>query len=101
MVIAQLPPIDAWRDFFIILLALESLVVGILLMLVLWQVWKLIQLLREEVIPLLDTTKDSVEQVTNTSVFVGRSAAAPFVKARSVVTGIREALRSARGEPRV
>lgn len=101
MVIAQLPPIDAWRDFFIILLALESLVVGILLMLVLWQIWKLIQLLREEVIPLLDTTKDSVEQVTNTSVFVGRSAAAPFVKARSVVAGIREALRSARGEPRV
>lgn len=99
MTVALLPPIQAWRDFFIILLALESLVVGILLVLVLWQVWKLVQLLREEIIPLLDTTKESVDQVTNTTVFVGRSAAAPFVKARSVVAGIREALRSARGEP--
>lgn len=89
------------RDFFIILLALESLVVGILLALVLWQVWKLIKLLRQEIIPLLDTTKDSVDQVTNTSVFVSQSMAAPFVKMRAWAAGIREALRTARGNPKL
>ncbi len=86
------------RDLMLIILALQSFVVGILLVLVLWQTWKLIKLLRQEVIPLLDTTKESVEQVSNTTVFVGRSVAAPFVRLQAWAAGIREALRAARSQ---
>ncbi|GEM_PF-1774273 len=84
------------RDLMLIILAIESFVVGVLLILVLWQVWQLIKLLRQEIIPLVDTTKESVEQVSTTTLFVGRSVAAPFVWMRSWVAGVREAWRTVR-----
>ena len=92
------------RDILIIVLALESIVLGIFLGLVLWQIWKLVKLIREEVTPLLDTTKESVEEITHTTQFVGRSVAAPFVKAQAWAAGLREAVRTvreSRRQPRV
>ncbi|MDQ7029731.1 MAG: hypothetical protein Q9O62_08120 [Ardenticatenia bacterium] len=88
------------RDLMLIILAIESFVVGVLLILVLWQVWQLVKLLRQEIIPLVDTTKDSVEQVSTTTVFVGRSVAAPFIWMRGWAAGVREAWRMVRHRPK-
>src|SRR5687767_5890691 len=61
------------RDVLLVVLAIESLFVGAFLLLMLWQVYQLIRLLREEVIPLLNTTKETVEHVKHTTTFVGQS----------------------------
>ncbi len=86
------------RDIFIIILAIESLVVGVFLILMIWQLWQLIKLLRNEVIPLLDTTKDTVEQVKHTTTFVGQSVAAPIISATGFVAGVKEMVDTLRGK---
>jgi hypothetical protein len=86
------------RDITLILLALESLVVGGLLILLVWQLYQLIKLLRGEVVPLLNTTKESVEQLKTTTAFVTQSVAAPVIGARSMAAGVKEALQILRGQ---
>lgn len=80
---------DEMRDFLLILLAVQSLVIGAFLLLTLWQIYRLVQLLREEVIPLLTTTKETVDQVKTTTTFVGQSVAGPIITLRGVVSGVK------------
>ena len=49
-----------FRDLLIIILAIESMMIGMGLLLMLWQIYKLIVLLREEVMPLIHSTKQTV-----------------------------------------
>lgn len=86
------------RDIFIIILAIESLAVGVFLILMTWQLWQLIKLLRNEVIPLLDTTKETVEQVKHTTTFVGQSVAGPIISATGFIAGVREIVQTLRGK---
>lgn len=85
------------RDVTLILLALESLVVGGLMIVLIWQVYQLVKLLRTEVIPLLNTTTETVNQLKNTSVFVTQSVAAPIITLRGAAAGVREAIQTLRG----
>lgn len=80
---------DDTRDFLLILLAVQSLVIGAFLLLTLWQIYSLVQLLRQEVIPLLNTTKETVDQVKNTTTFVGQSVAGPIITLRSAISGAK------------
>lgn len=93
---------DDARDFLIILLAVESLIIGAFLLLTLWHLYQLVRLLREEVIPLMNTTKETVEQVKHTTTFVGQSVAAPIISISGLVAGAKEAVSTLRGkeEPR-
>jgi len=50
----------AVRDVAIIVLAVESIIVGILLGILTIQVYKLVKLLREEVKPMLEATQETV-----------------------------------------
>lgn len=102
---ARFAPVDnieslstAIRDWLIILLAIESIVVGLFLMLMLWQLYQLIRLLRDEVIPLLNTTKETVEHVKHTTTFVGQSVSAPIISAAGLVAGARAMVNTLRGK---
>ncbi|MGH2542882.1 MAG: hypothetical protein ACRDIB_08800, partial [Ardenticatenaceae bacterium] len=75
------------RDILLIVLAIESLFVGAFLLLMLWQLYQLVKLLREEIIPLLNTTKDTVEQVKHTTTFVGQSVSAPIISVVGLFAG--------------
>lgn len=86
------------RDITLILLALESLVIGGLMILLVWQIYQLIKLLRGEVVPLLNTTTETVEQLKTTSTFVTQSVAAPVISLRGFAAGVREAVQTIRGE---
>lgn len=87
-----------FRDVLIILLAIESVVVGVFLLLMLWQLYQLIKLLRDEVIPLIGTTKETVEQVQHTTTFVGQSVAAPIIGLTGLVAGVKETVDTLRGK---
>ena len=82
------------RDISIIVLALESIIIGIILALLLWQVRALVRLLKSEVKPILEETQETARTVQVTTKFVGQSVARPAVNTISFVAGVRRAVKS-------
>jgi len=84
----------AVRDVAIALLALESLVIGVLLAVLLVQVRKLVRLLREEIAPLLNQANDTAHTVKGTVDLVSHTVVHPLIKVSSYAAGARQAVRS-------
>jgi hypothetical protein len=80
------------RDGAIVLLAVESVVIGVLLLLTLVQIRKLVRLLRDQIKPLLQDAKDTMQTVQGTSRFVSDNLVRPIVKAQSYTAGVRSAV---------
>lgn len=85
------------RDIAIIILAVESIIVGILLAVLTIQVYKLVKLLREEVKPMLEATQETVGTVRGTAVFLSEHLVSPVVNAASYVSGLRQAIKTLAG----
>lgn len=85
------------RDIAIIVLALESIVVGVLLGILVIQVMRLVRLLREEVMPILRSTQDTVSTVRGTTDFMADHLVQPVVKASSYAAGARQAINTLLG----
>jgi len=83
---------DTWlagiRDGAIVVLALESVVVGVLLLLVLVQIRKLVRMLRDEIKPLLNDAKETVTTVQGTTRFVSENLVHPVIKLQSYSAGV-------------
>jgi hypothetical protein len=80
------------RDLAIILLALESIVIGIILAVLVIQVIRLTRLLRDEVLPILRSTQETVSAVRGTTTFMSDHLVQPVVKASSYAAGARQAV---------
>jgi hypothetical protein len=91
------------RDFFIIILALEGILIGAALIVLVLQIARLTNLLQNEVRPILEETNDTVKTVKGTATFVSRNVADPVIRASGFFTwllaflreilGVRRALR--------
>jgi len=87
------PPLAATlRDIFIIALALESVVIGLVLLLLVIQVTRLINLLQEEIKPILESTSETVNTVRGTTTFVSEKVVTPVVTLSSYATGVWRAI---------
>jgi len=84
----------AVRDAAIVILALESIVIGALMVLMLLQLRRLVKVLREEMAPLLDSANNTVRRVENTTQFVSASVVEPLVNLRSYTEGSLQAARN-------
>ncbi len=84
------------RDVSIIVLAIESIVIGIVLAILLLELRELSRLLREEVKPMLDSTQETMTTVNNTSRFVSKRVSAPIVAISSFAAGARQTVVSLR-----
>ncbi len=82
------------RDIAIVLLALETLVIGVLLAVTLVQIRSLARMLRNEVLPMLKSANDTVATVKGTSRFVSDQVVEPIIKVSSASAGTLQALRS-------
>jgi hypothetical protein len=82
------------RDVAIVLLALESIVIGVLLALTLWQIRALARILREEIRPLLESANETATAVKGTARFVSQTVVSPLVEAASYATGTYQAIKS-------
>lgn len=80
------------RDIAIIVLALESIIIGVLLAILVIQVMKLVRMLREEVMPILKSTQDTVSTVRGTADFMSDHLVQPVVKVSSLAAGARQAV---------
>ena len=83
--------IQTIRDIAIILLALESLVIGAMILILVVQIKKLIAILEEEIKPLLISLNDTMGTVRGTTNFVSESIVSPTIHALSYGAAIRQA----------
>jgi hypothetical protein len=77
------------RDFFIIVLALQGILISIALVILTLQLTALINLLRNEITPLIDEMRRTMATVRGTTEFVSRNVAAPIIKVSAVMAGAR------------
>jgi len=85
------------RDVAIILLAIQSLVIGVLLIILLLQIRNLVRLLQEEVRPILLSLQDTAGTVQGTTTVVSEYVVTPVARIVSVVEGLREGLQALTG----
>ena len=85
-------PTDKIRDVFIIVVALESLVIGVALVVLLVQLATLINLLNNEVRPILNATMETVNSLRGTAEFLGENVVEPVIKLNSYLAGLRRML---------
>lgn len=81
--------IDEVRDIVIILLAVESLIIGGVTLFLLYQVIMLLTLVREELIPLIQSAQDTVNSARGTTVYVSRKIVVPSAKAATTVARLQ------------
>lgn len=81
------------RDLAIILLAVESLLVGVVLILLVWQVASLSRMLRQEIKPILDSVRETMGSVRGTTTLISETVVAPLARTAGVVTALGVILR--------
>jgi hypothetical protein len=80
------------RDIFIIFMALESLLIGAALVVLIVQVASLINLLQNEVRPILEATNETVNHLRGTTEFLGENMVEPVIKVSSYMAGMKRML---------
>jgi len=81
-------PTDKIRDVFIIVVALESLVIGVALIVLIVQLASLINLLQNEVRPILKATSETVNNLRGTAEFLGENVVEPVVRLNGYLAGL-------------
>ena len=81
-------PTDRIRDIFIIVVALESLVIGVALIILIVQLASLINLLQNEVRPILKSTSETVNTLRGTVEFLGENMVEPVIKLNGYLAGM-------------
>jgi hypothetical protein len=81
-----------WRDIFIIFLAVESLLIGVAVIILVLQIASLINLIQNEVRPILKSTSETVNTLRGTSEFLSENLVEPVIKLNSYLAGLRKIL---------
>jgi hypothetical protein len=84
------------RDVFIIFMALESLVIGIALIILIIQLARMINLLQNEIKPIMDSTNETVSTLRGTTQFLSDNLAEPVIKLNEYFAGLQSFLKIVR-----
>jgi hypothetical protein len=80
------------RDIFIIFMALESLVIGAALVILIVQLSTLINLIQNEIRPILNNTNDTVNNLKGTTAFLSEQMVEPVLKLNAYLAGLKHVL---------
>ncbi len=80
------------RDIFIIFMALESLVIGAALVILIIQIASLMNLLQNEIKPIMDATNETVHTLRGTTAFLSENMIEPVVKLNANLAGLQRVL---------
>jgi len=86
MVVAQL------RDVFIIFLALQSLLIGLALVILMIQLARLLNLLQNEIKPILESTNETVSNLRGTTTFLSDNVVEPVIRLNEYLAGLTQFL---------
>ncbi len=84
------PLTEQLRDVFIIFMALELLIIGIALVVLIVQLSSLINLLQNEVRPIINSTNETVNTIKGTARFVSDNLAEPVIKINQLLAMIKQ-----------
>ena len=82
------------RDISIIVLALITLVIGLFLIILIFQLQSLIVLLRDEIKPILDSANETANTVRGTTTFVSDAVVTPMIHIASLASGVAQTART-------
>ena len=85
-------PTDKIRDVFIIFMALESLIIGAALVVLIIQIAMLTNLLNNEIKPMLEATNETISTLRGTTQFLSENLVEPVIKLNSYVAGLQKML---------
>ncbi len=85
------------RDFFIIVLALQGILISVALVVLVLQLTALINLLENKIRPLIKETRETMTTVSGTTKFVSQNVTTPVIRVASAVTGASTLLRELTG----
>ncbi|MBC8507491.1 MAG: hypothetical protein ISR58_17595 [Anaerolineales bacterium] len=77
-----------FRDVFIIFMALESIVIGLALIILIVQIARLINLLQNEIKPIIDSTNETVSTLRGTTQFLSNNLVEPVMKLNEYLAGL-------------
>lgn len=80
------------RDIFIIILALMSIIVGVLMVLLILEIRNLINTLQRDVKPILTSVNETANTVKGTTAFVSDKVVRPVAGAVGAIAGARQAV---------
>jgi len=80
------------RDIFIIMMAVEFLIIGAALIVLIVQLASLINLLQNEVRPILISTKETVANLKGTTRFLSENMVEPVIKLNEYLAGLKKLL---------
>lgn len=80
------------RDIFLIFMALESLLIGAALIVLIVQISSLINLLQNEVQPILNATTETVNNLRGTAEFLGENVVQPVIKLNGYLAGLQRVI---------
>ena len=85
------------RDISIIVLALVTLIIGLFLIVLIFQLQSLIVLLRDEIRPILDSANETANTLRGTTTFVSDAVVTPLIQVASLASGVAQTLRTLAG----
>lgn len=78
------------RDIFLIFMAFESLIIGAAMVILVIQVANLVNLLQNEVRPILKSTSETVDTLRGTTAFLSENMVEPVIKLNSYLAGLKK-----------
>lgn len=86
------------RDIAIILVAIEILIMNGLLIVLVWQVWRLIKVIGAEIKPVIKDGQETVGTVKGSAEFVSSTFISPLISASSRLAGLRRSAQVMKSE---
>jgi hypothetical protein len=83
-------PTERIRDIFIIFMALEFVIVGLALVVLIVQLATLINLLQNEIKPILDSTNETANTLRGTAIFLSENLTEPVIKMNQYAVAARK-----------
>jgi hypothetical protein len=78
------------RDVFIIFMALESLIIGLVLVILIIQLARLTNLIQNEVKPILDSTNETISNLRGTTAFLSSNLVEPVIKLNEYLAALQK-----------
>jgi hypothetical protein len=85
-------PTDRIRDIFVVFLALETLLVGIAVIILMVQVATLVNLLQNEVRPMLESTNETINTLRGTTEFLSENLVEPVIQLNEYLASLQRML---------
>jgi hypothetical protein len=85
------------RDFFVIVLTLEGILIIFAVVILIYQIARSVNLVQSEVKPILENAQDAVNAAKGSAEFVGKNAAGPIIRMLGFFSGLMVFIRELGG----